>query len=566
MTQNAMTRHETTHEDGPPYAAARQAGAAAIGEHPWRAWPHHRRTLQDVLRHAGRTRAEDTVLTVEERTYTGAELVRTAARAAAFLDRLGVRPGDRVVVIAPNRAEHLEILFGCAWSGAVFVPLNPALRGDLLRHQLRKAAPAVVCYDRTTGAAVHNAADAFGGPGPALVHFSEDALDRPAEDPAPLPEELEAAAVEYVLGAQEAEPEPVGPHTTAAVLFTSGTTGPAKGVVMPHGQFYWWSLVCAEQLQLRGGDVLYTCLPLFHTNALTTLLQALAAGGSAVVGPKFSVSAFWDRLDSAGASVTFLLGAMTSMLWNRRPPEQRRGSRLRLILGPGIDAGIKADFERHFGVHVAEGFGMTEIGVALYTPVEQRTAGVLGIPHPDYEVGVVDADAAPVPDGAAGELVIRPRRPYLISEGYFGDEQATMASRRNLWFHTGDLVSVQPDGMYRYLDRIKDSIRRRGENISSHEVETVFLGHCGIAAAAAVAVPSELGEDEVMVCLQPGEGAHLDPAEVIAFAEPHLPHYAVPRYVRVLPRLPLTANGKIAKQALRDEGVTPDTWEKGADR
>lgn len=536
---------------------------AEIGGHPWRQWPANRRNVQELIRHAGLHQTEENVLTIGSRAYTGRQLVETAGRSAAFLRRHGVGPGDRVIVSSPNRSEMIDLFLGCVWSGAAFVPLNPALRGDLLRHQLRSADPAMVVFDETTGKNVHAASDVFDTEGPVRVVISTEPLDRFPQNAPALPPALKAIAVEFSLEDDPVEPAPVGPETTAAILFTSGTTGPSKGVIMPHGQFFWWSVICTEELQLTEDDVLYTCLPLFHTNALTTLLQALGAQGKAVIGQKFSVSAFWTRLVEAQATVTFTLGAMNTMLWNRRPAEgDHEASKLRLILGPGIEAAIKRDFEDHFRIQVVEGFGMTEIGVAFYTPVGQRTEGVLGIPHPDYEVALLDADGQPVAPGKVGELVIRPRQPFLMSNGYFDNPEATVASRRNLWFHTGDLVSADPDGMYRYFDRLKDSIRRRGENISSYEVESVFLEHPDIIAAAAIAVPSELGEDEVMVCLHVVEGQQPAPERLIDFAEPNLPPYALPRYLRLLPALPLTANGKISKQVLRDQGITTDTWER----
>ncbi|WP_084222362.1 AMP-binding protein [Rhodococcus sp. Chr-9] len=536
---------------------------ASTGAHPWRQWPHRRRTLQEIICHAAEHQADEPVLTVADRSYTGRDLADVAARCAQFLQRHGVTPGDRVVVATANRREMIELFLGCAWSAAVFTPLNPALRGEMLRHQLRAARPTVVVFDRVTETNLAEASDVFDHPDPVLVRISTEPLDGYADDEVDRHHASVANAVEFQLGETGAEAVTVVPETTAAILFTSGTTGPSKGVIMPHGQFFWWSVICTEQLQLTSADTLYTCLPLFHTNALTTLLQALGAQARAVIGPKFSVSAFWDRLRQSEATVTFLLGAMSSMLWNRKPKVfDKENSALRVILGPGIEPAIKRDFEDHFGVEVAEGFGMTEIGVAFYTPLGQHTEGLLGFPHPDYEVAVVDAADCPLPDGHVGELVIRPRQPALISAGYFNAPEATTSSRRNLWFHTGDLVRKQSDGMYRYVDRLKDSIRRRGENISSYEVEAAFLEHPEVAAAAAIAVPSDLGEDEVMVCLQMTDGSTTEIEKLMAFAEPHLPAFALPRYVRIVAALPLTANGKVSKAVLRNEGVTDDTWEK----
>ncbi|WP_159502025.1 AMP-binding protein [Microbacterium sp. 18062] len=518
--------------------------------------------MRHILTESARMRGDDIVLTIGETRSTARELTDRAARTAAALRALGAGPGDRVVVVSPNRRELVDLFYGSAWNGSVFVPLNPELRGDPLRHQLRLAAPAVVIADATTASQVAAAFDVLdGGDAPARVYIDTPPLDAGRNAPETDADAWAGAAV-FALAAEGIEPEAVGPAHTAAVLFTSGTTGPAKGVVMPHGQFWWWSVIASEELALDADDVLYTSLPLFHTNALTTPLQAFAAGGRAVIGPRFSVSAFWERLERAEATVTFILGAMSTMLWNRRPEtfETARTARIRRILGPGIDPAVKPAFEDFFGVRIVEGFGMTETGVPLYTPVDERTVGVTGIPHPDYEVVLLGPDDEVLPGPATGELALRPRRPHLLAEGYLGNAEATLEARGNLWFHTGDLVERDARGYYRWRDRLKDSIRRRGENISSYEVEAAFRTHAAVADAAAIAVPSPLGEDEVMVCLQLAEGASFDADALLVAASEHLPAYAMPSYLRIVDAFPLTANGKVSKQLLRRDGVTADTW------
>ncbi|QAY62585.1 ATP-dependent acyl-CoA ligase [Xylanimonas allomyrinae] len=536
-----------------------------VREHPWRDWAPGRRTVSQMLTHAAETEPRRLVLTVGERRYTAQDLVGTAAGVAAALRALGAGRGSRVAMLSPNRAESLEVLFGAAWNGSVLVPLNPALRGDSLRHQLLRTRPSVVVFDRSTAAqlrAVSDVLDEIGDPPRVIV--GSDALDAVDHDLAPEVEEWLASSVPYAPAPAGAGPVEVSPSDPAAVLFTSGTTGPPKGVVIPHGQLWWWAVISGEELELGSDDVLYTCLPLFHTNALTTPLQALASGARAVIGPKFSVSRFWGRVAQAGATVTYVLGAMSTMLWNRRPaqfePAQR--GRLRRILGPGIDPALKPRFEAFFGVAVVEGFGMTEIGVPLYTPVGLPMCGAVGVPHPDYEVALLDADGTVLEGVATGELAVRPMQPSMISTGYLDDPAATSASRTDLWFHTGDLVARDADGVYRWRDRIKDSIRRRGENISSHDVEQAVRRHPAVADAAAVAVPSELGEDEVLVVVQLADGHAFEPEELIATAAENLPAFALPRFLRVVDELPLTANGKVSKAMLRAAGVTAEVWSR----
>ncbi|GAB2736099.1 AMP-binding protein [Amycolatopsis magusensis] len=530
----------------------------SAGRHPWRRWPASHRTVQHILTGNADAAGGKLALTVGEQRFTARDLVDRAARTAATLRAHGAGPGDRVVVVSPNRAELIDLFHGSAWNGSVLVPLNPELRGDPLRHQLRLADPAIVLVDASTAAQVAAVA-----PAATRLVFDTPALDGPRDSG--VGQQVWADAARFALAPEGIPAEAIGPETTAAVLFTSGTTGPAKGVVMPHGQFWWWSVIGCEQLALDADDVLYTALPLFHTNALTTPLQAFAAGGRAVIGPRFSVSAFWTRLEQAQATTTFILGAMSTMLWNRRPEtfDRTRTSRLRRILGPGIAPAIKREFEDFFGVHVVEGFGMTEIGVPIYTPPGERTSGVAGIPHPDFEVALLGPGDVILDGPATGELAVRPRQPFQIADGYLGNPEATLEARRNLWFHTGDLVERDARGYYRWRDRLKDSIRRRGENISSYEIEAAFRVHPAVADAAAIAVPSPLGEDEVLVCLHLADGAEFDPAALLATASEHLPAYALPSYLRVVDAFPLTANGKVAKQVLREQGVTEDTWERG---
>jgi crotonobetaine/carnitine-CoA ligase len=357
----------------------------------------------------------------------------------------------------------------------------------------------------------------------------------------------------------------VRPSDTTAILYTSGTTGPSKGVCCPQAQFYWWARSTAAMLGgLREDDVLYTCLPLFHTNALNACMQALTHGCRIVVGPRFSASRFWSRIVEADATVTYLLGAMISILAKTPPSELDRGHRVRVALAPATPAELHALFHERFGVVLRDGFGMTETNAVIGARDGSSRPGTMGVVMPGYEAKVVDADDNEVPDGTAGELVLRADEPFAFATGYWRMPEETVESWRNLWFHSGDRVVRNPDGSFRFLDRMKDAIRRRGENISAWEVEQVLQSHPDVASAAVVPVPSELGEDDVLACVVPREGASLDPVELIRHCEPRLSYFAIPRYVEVLDALPLTENGKVRKVVLRERGVTESTWDREA--
>ena len=485
--------------------------------------------------------------------------IETAAVAAASAHRLieaGIGAGDRIAILCPNRPEFLEIYLGCAWMGAIAVPINVALRGDGLRHVLRDAAPALIAVEASLAPVLANVE-------PELV--PERAWIIGAEEASPL-----AGAVPLPALGDAAPPAPVRPGDTVAILYTSGTTGPPKGVCCPQAQMFWWGVHSARALGIREGDVLLTTLPLFHTNALNAFYQALVNGCTYVLEPKFSASRFWTRVRESGATVSYLLGAMAAILIAQPASGEDRGHGLRVALGGGVPAPHHAVFRERFGVPLVDGYGSTETNFVFASPITSDSTSSLPCNRPGgmgrlmegAQALIVDADDAPLPDGEAGELLLRPTEPHAFASGYFGLPEKTVEAWQNLWFHTGDRVVREPDGHYRFIDRMKDAIRRRGENVSAWEVEQVLSGHPAVAACAAYPLPSELGEDEVAVAVQLESGAALSPEDVVAHCQGRLAAFAVPRFVRFVDAMPLTENGKVKKVALRAEGVAAEVWDR----
>jgi crotonobetaine/carnitine-CoA ligase len=474
---------------------------------------------------------------------TATELQETAARTSGALSAGGVEPGDRVAVMSENRVETLELWLGCAWLGACLVPINTALRGPQLRHVLEASQPRALAVEPQVLPALENC----GAPLPRLW-----ALD-PTERVEPLPTEGGAIA--------PADPRPGDP---AAVLFTSGTTGPSKGVVCPHAQWYWWAVLTARVLGIRPDDVLYTSLPLFHTNALNTFCQALVTGATFALGPRLSASAFWRRLAESEGTVTYLLGPMVSILLKQPPGGHDRAHAARIALAPATPAELHEPFRTRFGVVLVDAWGSTETNILISNTADEIVPGTMGRLLPEFEARIVDEDDAEVPVGTPGELLVRHREPFSFASGYLGMAEATVEAWRNLWVHTGDRVVRDEDGTFRFVDRLKDAIRRRGENVSSWEVEQVLQTHPDVAAAAVVPVPSELGEDEVMAFVVPGAGCAPEAERLVRFCEPRLAHFAIPRYFEFVQELPLTPSGKVEKFRLRERGVAASTWDREA--
>jgi carnitine-CoA ligase len=494
---------------------------------------------------------ERLVITIGGATFTHASLRDAAAGYASALAAGGVKAGDRVAIMCGNRAELLLAILGSAWLGAIAVPINTASRGAQLEHILancgarlmvieRELTPALALLDpaRVALAQLWLVGD---GAAADVPHLKSEAFPPPR---APMP------------------PHPSEPGDTFAILYTSGTTGLSKGVCCPHAQYFWWAVYTGQMLGLREGDVLVTTLPVFHTNALNACFQALLNGAYIVIEPRFSASGFVASLARHQATVTYVLGAMVPMLLAQEKSAADRAHNVRVALAPAVPAHFHRAFTERFGFGLLDGYGSTETNCIIGAPLAEQRPGTMGKVLAGFDARVVDAHDNDVADGEAGELILRADEPFAFATGYFGMADKTVEAWRNLWFHTGDRVIREPDGFYRFVDRMKDAIRRRGENISSYEVEQVLLSHPAIGNAAVFPVRSELAEDEVMAAIVLRADAEIAPAALLDFCQPRMPYFAVPRYLEFVDALPTTESGKVTKYKLRERGITAATWDR----
>jgi len=487
------------------------------------------------------------------------ELPRLAAARGAALRSAGVGRGDRVALLCSNRIELLETFVACGWIGAVAVPINTAAMGPQIEYVLRDSGARLLVVEN--GLAARLATAELGGTALAAIWI----VGGGSAGATAIGGVACAAFATSPALADEADEPAILPSETLAILYTSGTTGPAKGVLCSHAQYHWWGVHSAAILGVGADDVLCTTLPLFHINALNTFAQASLAGARVAFEPRFSASAFWATMQEREASVVYLLGAMVPILLAQPVSAAERGHRVRIGLGPGVPASAGAAFRARTGVPLLEGYGSTETNFVIASSADSARPGCMGWLRPGFDACVVDEHDLELPAGEAGELLLRADEPFAFSSGYFGKPEATVAAWRNLWFHTGDRVVREADGAFRFVDRLKDAIRRRGENISSYEVEQVLQSHPAVAAVAVYPVRSELAEDEVMAALVARPGAVLDPAELARFCRTRLPYFAIPRFVEVVADLPRTENGKVQKYKLRERGVTPAAWDRQAD-
>jgi crotonobetaine/carnitine-CoA ligase len=491
---------------------------------------------------------------VNDEAVTYEQLADRASRFAAGLKEMGIGRGDRVAVMMPTRAEFLYAWFGILAAGAIEVPIHDAARGPGIAYILDTTGTRVLIVDEEH---VDHVADQVGSVESLeqiIVTGGAPALDKPTRDFAEL------------LQHEPAEPVEMRPRDPASILFTGGTTGPPKGVVLPHNHNLNLAQGVTDVVGYTGDDVLYSVFPLFHANAkYMTVLAAMISGARAVIHKKFSASRFWDICRREGITAFNGQGEMLRILLKQPESDGDRDNSVRVVVGAAASTELVEQFEQRFGLAVLDAYGMTETGPTLMVSWDDRRPGAAGKPTPWYEVRVVDENDVEVADGETGEIVVRPRKPFVMMDRYWGNETATLASMQNLWFHTGDNAYRDSDGFHWFVARGTDSIRRRGENVSAWEVERVLADHPELLEAAVYGVPSELGGQEVMVAVVRRSESDITAEQLLDYCTGKMPHFAVPRFVRFMTALPRSHAQRVLKQELKSDGAeAPGVWDREA--
>ena len=522
-----------------------------------RSYQNEEMVLGGVLREQAATRPDRVFLRFDSADLTFHECNQMVNRVAHGLTALGVGQGDKVAIMLPNCPEFLYLTFALGKLGAVAVPINTAYKGDLLEH-------IIVSSDS------------------AFLVIEEEWVDRAAAVPDALAR-LRAVVVRAPRGAaangdglgvrtvgfeslvtnDTAEPGVEVSHgDLQAIMYTSGTTGASKGVMVSHAHAMTCGLDWLTYTAFQEDEVVYCPLPLFHGVGLWCGVMAVLLSGSTIcVVDRFSASSFWSDVRRFKANVSLGIFSMIPILLNQPPRPDDKDHTLRAFyLG---QSAMDEPLNERFGVRSVEIYGSTELGIGTGSPYGAWRPGSCGQVNTDsYEIRIVDEWDRETPPGVPGEIVARPVKPFVMTTGYYNFPAETVAAFRNLWFHTGDRAYRDEDGYLFFVDRVKDAMRRRGENISSFEVERGVNAHPSVLESAAVAVPSELGEDDVKICVVLQPGKRLAPEELLAFCEERMAYFMVPRYVEFIDALPKTPTEKVEKYKLRNEGVTPATWDR----
>jgi crotonobetaine/carnitine-CoA ligase len=508
-------------------------------------------SLPDELRRAARDAGDQVFLTIGGRSYTFAEAWERSSAVAAGLRSQGLRPGDRVAILAPNRAEAVWTWFGSLIAGGVDVPLNAESRGSQLAYFVSDSGPRVLVG---TPELLDGMRAAQGMPPEVVVVLDVDVAP-----------EILGNGTRYLTWSQligggapvDEEWASTRPGLLASIVYTSGTTGPSKGVMWAHGYYPSTARLYATWAGFDEGLSFYSAQPLYHLDGRAAVVVAVYLRGRATLAARFSASRFWTDVENARANAFGFIGTMLQLL--AKQPGRGRPADAPLLVGMGtaIPANAQLELEERFSVRLLEGYGTTEIPLILACRRDARTTGTVGTPADGMQVALVDDDDAPVPLGEPGLLCVRPEVPFSVTLGYWNKPEATAEMFTNLWFHTGDLLRELEDGSgFEYVGRLKDSIRRRGENISAWEVEQAGLEHTDVLGCAAIGVPSEVGDEDVALLVVLREGAAVAAGDLVDFMVERLPRFAAPRYVEIVDSLPKTPSERISKAEVRERGLT----------
>jgi crotonobetaine/carnitine-CoA ligase len=513
--------------------------------------------LWPLLRQQATAAPDELFFTCGNETLTFLQAQDLTARVAAGLIGLGLEQGDRLAVVAENGVDALVAWFGANAAGVVDVPINLEARGQALRYLLEDAQPRAVLGTLARLTAIADLSITL--PEIAIVIDGEGSELQGYSRVVPF-----ATLRETLAAVEDIDKLPRSTADLATIMYTSGTTGPSKGVMLPQGYYTGFARVMFDHFGLSDEAVVFVAQPLFHIDARWMVVSVLSARARIVLGGKFSARRFWDDLRGSEATHFLYIG---TMMWILYKQEEMIGDAIHSpLIGIGSSTAweIQDSFEQRFNVALYEAFGMTEGATMIVNSPSGRRHGSVGQPSRVVDVAVVDEFDQALPADHAGEIVLRPRYPNVMMQGYWRQPEATLQSWRNAWFHTGDLGRVDIDGYVYFLGRVKDSIRRRGENVSAWEVEQALTLHPEVLEAAAIGVPSDLGEEDVAAVCVLKAGSLVTPAELHAFVGQDLPRFAVPRFIEFVPSLPKTASERIAKAEVRERGLSDSAWDATA--
>lgn len=510
------------------------------------------RTLGKIVEIQALNNKEKPCFYFEDQIISYQDLNKLANRAANWFLNMGIKKGDKVCILFQNCPEFFYICFGLAKIGAVIVPLNIAHKGSILQYMINNSDAKAMIVDKQFLDNIKFIEGNLGNLTTLIVFPNDENIPQFRFDTYSYQEILGSSTTNVQIDAKFSDP--------VSIMYTSGTTGPSKGVVWSHNQAIWMAEQFMTELRATSNDIFHSWLPLFHMAGFLSIVGFLVVGGTVAIVKRFSASRFWDETRKFNATISSGFITTLEILYKQPSKEDDARNPVRAIITGGVPKLIADDFEKRFNVVLVNDYGLTEFDPISYSDYDDRDRRSCGKGIRDVEVKIFDEYDNDLPPNEIGEIVARPLKPYIMMMEYYKSPDQTIQAWRNLWFHTGDYGYKDEDGHIYFVDRKKDRIRRKGENVSSFELETIILSHPAVAECVIVGVPSELGEDDIKVVIKLEKGSKLSPKGLLEFCEERLALFMVPRYVEFVEDFPRSTAEKVKKGELK--AITEKTWDR----
>ncbi len=513
------------------------------------------RTVGKILQNSAKRFADRPFVYFGDEVVTYAKMEERALRAGGYFQSGSIKKGDKVLIFIGNCLEWLYVWYGLAKIGAVAVPLNTAHKGAILEYQINNSDAQILVTSKELFERIVTLEDK-------LTTLQKIIVSPDDKDLPPIKQRTISYA-ELMQSTPMVQDIEANYFDTMAIMYTSGTTGVSKGVVQPHNQFIWCGEQIAQQFKLTPDDVFYCWSPLFHIGGSGMfVMSTLLTGSSLALAETFSLRRFWPDIEKYKATISAGFATLMELLYKQTPKVDDGVNPLRHMMVGHPSESIRQDFEKRFNLVITDDYGMTEFEPISFSVVGEldRKPGTCGRPAQNVEVKIFDDDDNALKPGRVGEIVARPYRPFIMMQEYYKMPDQTLKAWRNLWFHTGDLGYLDEDGYLFFVDRKKDCIRRRGENISSIELENIINSHPCVLESAAVGVPSEPGDQDIKIVFTLKEGKTLTYEELMHFCQENMAFFMIPRYIEIVDAFPRNEASKILKKDLRD--INKNTWDR----
>lgn len=525
------------------------------------------RTVGFALKEKAEKNGDKTFLYYENSEFSYKEINCGANRMAHGFMKADTKKGDNVCILLPNCPEYFFIWFGLSKIGALEVPINVSYKGRLLEYIINNSKAKILVVDEaylTNVIPIKKKLTHI----EQIILFSKSSYGEIGLETAQtIFPHFHVKSFHDLIGNPETEPNvKVNYSDPFAIMYTSGTTGRSKGVILPHN----YALASfpepmQQYLGVNSQDVFYNCWPMFHVTAqIEVAMTALMADAKCALVDRFSASRFWNDVKRYGCTRFSYMGPVISILMNQPEKSDDNDNPMKVGFGVPTPMSIHQAFEDRFGVKLCEPYGSTDIGMATLNHLHDYRVGIgtCGKAIDNFSVNIFDEDDNEMPAGKVGEIVVRPKKPYIMLLGYYGMPEITIDAFRNFWFHTGDFGLRDKDGYFYFVGRKTDAIRRRGENISAQEVEEIIDMHPLVAKSAVIGVESALGEEDVMAFIKIRKGQNITPTNIMDFCRDKMAYFMIPRYIEFVTRIPLTPTNKIEKYKLKKRGISKSTWDR----